>query len=155
MPSIMPSVMPPPNVASKRGILKTKAVSSPTALEFSSPFAVSAEDVLFDNNTLKAMQQRRYSPAPSSDTIVSSSQSSRGNSISTDQQYVLHGSYSFAFNLTILEYFVGLVRTSSMVSLWIEKIQMRKMKLTSKTGSWKYSALFSGSHYTTIISSFL
>lgn len=96
----MSSIMPPLVATVKRGILKTNSVSSPTILEFPSSFGVPVEEmedvVLYDNKTLKTMQQRRYSPATSSSsgTIISSSQSSRGNSISTDEQigsHVLYG----------------------------------------------------------------
>lgn len=84
----MSSIMPSLSAVPKRGILKSN--SSPTAREFPNIASIpmeEMEDVIFDNNTLKDMHQRRYSPASSSsDTIVSSSKSSRNNSISTDQQ---------------------------------------------------------------------
>lgn len=117
----MSSIMPPLVATVKRGILKTNSVSSPTILEFPSSFGVPVEEmedvVLYDNKTLKTMQQRRYSPATSSSsgTIISSSQSSRGNSISTDEQYVLHGFYRLELNLKFLQYFPGLVHMFCMV----------------------------------------
>ena len=86
----MSSIMPPLSAVPKRGILKQNS-NSPTAREFPNIASIpmeEIEDVIFDNHTLKDMQQRRYSPASSSsDTIVSSSKSSRNNSISTDQPY--------------------------------------------------------------------
>lgn len=93
----MSSIMPPLPSVPKRGILKTKSSSSPTNREFPNISSIpmeEMEDVVFDNDTFKNMQQRRYSPASSSsDTITSSSRSrdsSRVNSISTDQQYEFH-----------------------------------------------------------------
>lgn len=89
----MSSIMPPLTAAPKRGILKTNSNASPTVLEFPTTFPIpmeDMEDVLYDNNTLGGLHERRYSPSSSSDTIISSSQSSRTNSISTDQQYENH-----------------------------------------------------------------
>jgi hypothetical protein len=86
----MSSIMPPLSALPKRGILKTNSNSSPTAREFPNISSIpmeETEDVIFDNSILKDVHQRRYSPvSSSSDTIVSSSKSSRSNSISTDQQ---------------------------------------------------------------------
>ncbi|XP_046652355.1 uncharacterized protein LOC124343181 isoform X2 [Daphnia pulicaria] len=73
----MSSIMPPLPAVPKRGILKTKSNSSPTNREFPNISSIpmeEMEDVVFDNDTFKNMQQRRYSPASSSsDTITSSS----------------------------------------------------------------------------------
>lgn len=74
------STMPPSDLP-KRGILKSRPVSS-NAIGFAN--ADNQEDVLYDSSEFKEIPLHRYSS--SSDTVVTSSEPSRTNSISTDQQ---------------------------------------------------------------------
>lgn len=83
----MSSIMPPLAAVPKRGILKS---TSSGVRDLPTTFSVMAEDVddvLYDTNSLKAVpSHRRHFQSSSSSESPSSTQSSRKNSISTDQQ---------------------------------------------------------------------